>query len=382
MSFRGDQTQLEDCPITSGGDRASCCQTKTPDADQTCHGHLEMSLNSDQNVYRDEMRILLSGDQPLCRSQMTSPSGELLTYGFQTKNPNTSQTFFEGQMTPTSDPMDGVEMTLPIGNQTFFGGQMTPTSDLTNGVQMTSPNGNQTFLGGQMTPTNDPLDGVESTLPTGDQTFFGGQMTTPSGHQTSYRTQMMPFEGNQGLYRSQKITPCVDQAQMATPDGDQTLHGSQRTNPSGDRSFYDPQITNTRGGLTHYTGQVMSLVALVGSQLHFQDRSPCISNSHLAQEQLPECSSSFPSATRNRSVVKEDLGTRASKLQKKNNWKTYKCKQCEQIFIRSSHLRNHIRNHTGEKPYKCPIPGCPWKFTRSDELSRHMKKHFEGQSSS
>ncbi|KAH0502040.1 putative zinc finger protein 84-like [Microtus ochrogaster] len=362
MSFSGNQIQLEDCPITSGGDRTSCCsQTMTPNADQTCHEHKEMAL---------------SGDQPLCRSLMRSPSGELLNYGAQTMDPNTSKTFCEGQMTSTSDSMDRVETTLPIGNQTIFGGQMTPTSDLSNGVQTTST-GNQTSFGGEMTPTNDPMDGVEATLPIGNQTFFGGQKTTPSGHQTPYRTQMMPCEGNQALYRSQNITPSVDQAQMATLHGDQTLHGSQMTKPRGDQT-YDPQMTNPRGGLTHYTGQVMSLVTLMGSQLHFQDRSPSISNSHLAQEQLTECSSSFPSTARNLTVVKEeDLMTWASELKKRKNWKTYKCKQCGQLFIRTSHLRWHIRKHTGvdadfptdeDVPFPIPEPAAPAALRRQVKL--------------
>lgn len=30
---------------------------------------------------------------------------------------------------------------------------------------------------------------------------------------------------------------------------------------------------------------------------------------------------------------------------------------------------------SGEKPYKCPTEGCPWKFSRSDELNRHKRKH-------
>ncbi|KAK7805804.1 hypothetical protein U0070_003859 [Myodes glareolus] len=33
-----------------------------------------------------------------------------------------------------------------------------------------------------------------------------------------------------------------------------------------------------------------------------------------------------------------------------------------------------------EKPYKCRMPKCQWRFTRSDELSRHMKKHTGGPS--
>ena len=29
----------------------------------------------------------------------------------------------------------------------------------------------------------------------------------------------------------------------------------------------------------------------------------------------------------------------------------------------------------GEKPYKCNVTGCTWKFPRSDELNRHKRKH-------
>jgi len=29
----------------------------------------------------------------------------------------------------------------------------------------------------------------------------------------------------------------------------------------------------------------------------------------------------------------------------------------------------------GEKPYKCSWPQCNWRFARSDELTRHSRKH-------
>ena len=34
-----------------------------------------------------------------------------------------------------------------------------------------------------------------------------------------------------------------------------------------------------------------------------------------------------------------------------------------------------VRTHTGEKPYHCTWKGCGWKFARSDELTRHYRKH-------
>ncbi|XP_077448651.1 early growth response protein 1-like [Stigmatopora argus] len=53
--------------------------------------------------------------------------------------------------------------------------------------------------------------------------------------------------------------------------------------------------------------------------------------------------------------------------------KPFQCRICMRSFSRSDHLTTHIRTHTGEKPFPCAE--CGRKFARSDERKRHMKIH-------
>uniref|UniRef100_A0A673AEN1 C2H2-type domain-containing protein n=1 Tax=Sphaeramia orbicularis TaxID=375764 RepID=A0A673AEN1_9TELE len=49
--------------------------------------------------------------------------------------------------------------------------------------------------------------------------------------------------------------------------------------------------------------------------------------------------------------------------------KPFQCRICLRSFSRSDHLTTHTRTHTGEKPFSCDV--CGKRFARSDERKRH-----------
>ena len=56
--------------------------------------------------------------------------------------------------------------------------------------------------------------------------------------------------------------------------------------------------------------------------------------------------------------------------------KNYFCPFCSSGFFRKQHLNNHIRVHTGEKPFCCEF--CPYRSRQKVNLETHIKKKHPG----
>ncbi|KAH7403850.1 hypothetical protein BKA64DRAFT_461639 [Cadophora sp. MPI-SDFR-AT-0126] len=51
----------------------------------------------------------------------------------------------------------------------------------------------------------------------------------------------------------------------------------------------------------------------------------------------------------------------------------YQCTSCTKAYTRSATLRDHLRTHTNERPFKCS--SCPKAFARLKDMKRHELLH-------
>ncbi|KAI8369606.1 uncharacterized protein BYT42DRAFT_549266 [Radiomyces spectabilis] len=72
------------------------------------------------------------------------------------------------------------------------------------------------------------------------------------------------------------------------------------------------------------------------------------------------------------------MAPRRRSTSRKTTPKVFRCTgfgNCNMTFTRSEHLARHVRKHTGEKPFKCVVPGCGRMFSRFDNMMQHTQTH-------
>ncbi|XP_037814436.1 zinc finger protein 665 [Lucilia sericata] len=60
-------------------------------------------------------------------------------------------------------------------------------------------------------------------------------------------------------------------------------------------------------------------------------------------------------------------------LTRHNNEKNFKCDMCPNAYVTKAELFSHKRTHTGDQPFKCDI--CEARFTSNCSLKKHVRKH-------
>lgn len=98
-----------------------------------------------------------------------------------------------------------------------------------------------------------------------------------------------------------------------------------------------------------------------------------VASQHVRLAPVPGGASAWPgSLSRARRVAPPAVPSRRA------HERVFSCSEpgCDKLYTKSSHLKAHVRRHTGERPFACAWRGCGWKFSRSDELARHKRSHF------
>ncbi|XP_066506007.1 transcription factor Sp6 [Hoplias malabaricus] len=73
----------------------------------------------------------------------------------------------------------------------------------------------------------------------------------------------------------------------------------------------------------------------------------------------------------------ESLGTAAPSGEEDKRKHLHNCHipGCGKAYAKTSHLKAHLRWHSGDRPFVCNWLFCGKRFTRSDELQRHLQTH-------
>ena len=56
--------------------------------------------------------------------------------------------------------------------------------------------------------------------------------------------------------------------------------------------------------------------------------------------------------------------------------KRLKCQYCDKLFTKNFDLQQHVRSHTGEKPFQCIV--CGRAFAQKSNVKKHMQTHKVG----
>lgn len=204
---------------------------------------------------------------------------------------------------------------------------------------------------------------------------FTDDMRAGDMNQSSeFKWTVQPTQAGLPDFNALNVTPNYQQPQYQVPNIKQEPGISDLSNefliPSSSQADYGMPSQSTP---SKHSLPSSILQPYQGGQLKLMPVKPRKYPNRPSKTPLHERPYACPVESCDRRFSRSDELTRHIRIH--TGQKPFQCRICMRQFSRSDHLTTHVRTHTGEKPFSCDV--CGRKFARSDEKKRHAKVHLK-----
>ncbi|XP_017555089.1 sal-like protein 4 [Pygocentrus nattereri] len=161
----------------------------------------------------------------------------------------------------------------------------------------------------------------------------------------------------------------IPQAVVAKPNishtnGHRATYSSSSSTPSSSTS-----------SLVTSVASVHPLSLSLGLPRYLHEKSPNTSLSHTSAVSFPTPSLLTSSLSQEQMPLSSAVGSSGGSLSSSAGRQQHICRFCGKVLSSDSSLQIHLRSHTGERPYQCPV--CLSRFTTRGNLKAHFLRHRE-----